>query len=211
MELVEALHRYFRVIGEVENDNLPVSLIARYRWVTRAGDAGRHSVARVMCDLGFRSGVEIGTHNGDSAKMWCSANPNLTLTCVDPYVRYGVKQEQDKHEKNYEDACLLLSRFNATIIREASLDVVDRFEDGSLDFVYIDGDHTFDACMQDLIRWAAKVRSGGLVMLHDYYVFHRSGVMKAVDAYTHCHRIDPWYVTKDNCPTAFWQRGSERC
>ena len=211
MELGEALHRYFRNIGDVENDNLPVSLTARYRWVKRAGDAGRHSLARVMCDLGFSSGVEIGTHRGFSAKMWCSANPNLSLTCIDPYVRYGVKVEQNKHDENYELACRLLERFNATIVREFSLDVVDRFEEESLDFVYIDGDHRFDAVVQDLIRWAVKVRPGGLILLHDYYAFHRGGVMKAVDAYTHCHRIDPWYVTKGNCPTAFWQRGAERC
>jgi predicted O-methyltransferase YrrM len=211
MELGEALHKYFRVIGDIENDNLPVSLTARYRWVKRPGDAGRSSMAKLMCDLGFRRGVEIGTHKGFSAKMWCSANPNLELTCIDPYIRYGVKQSQEHHDINYESACSLLERFNATVIRKTSMEMVDKFEDGSLDFVYIDGDHTFDACVQDVICWSPKVRHGGLVLMHDYYAFQRAGVMKAVDAYTHCHHIDPWYVTKDHCPTAFWQRGAERC
>jgi len=211
MEFGDALHRYFRNIGDLENDNLPVSLSARYRWVKRAGDAGRHSLARVMRNLGFSSGVEIGTHKGNSIKIWCSANPNLKLTCIDPYVAYGVKREQDKHDGSYKTASGIAGRFGAIIVRKTSLEVVDTFADGSLDFVYIDGDHRFDAVMQDLIRWAVKVRPGGMILLHDYYAFHRAGVMKAVDAYTHCHRVDPWYVTRDNCPTAFWQRGAERC
>jgi hypothetical protein len=79
-----------------------------------------------------------------------------------------------------------------------------------LDFVFIDGDHRFDPCVQDLIRWTPKVRQGGMVLMHDYCAFSRAGVMKAVDAYTHCHRIDPWYITRDYAPTVFWQRGSER-
>jgi hypothetical protein len=28
--------------------------------------------------------------------------------------------------------------------------------------------------------------------------------MEAVDAYTKCHRIDPWFTTKNLEPTAFW-------
>jgi len=111
---------------------------------------------------------------------------------------------------NYAQAQRALEPYNATIMRAASLDAVGEFADGSLDFVYIDGDHRFDACVQDLIRWAPKVRNGGLVMLHDYCAFERAGVMPAVDAYTHSHRIDPWYVTRDNLPTVFWQRGAER-
>jgi len=54
------------------------------------------------------------------------------------------------------------------------------------------------------------VRIGGLVLVHDYCAFGMSGVIPAIDSYTHCHWIDPWYVTRDQEPTAFWQRGAER-
>ena len=50
----------------------------------------------------------------------------------------------------------------------------------------------------------------GLVLVHDYCAFGMSGVIPAVDAYTHCHKIDPWFVTRDMEPTAFWQRGTEK-
>ena len=34
----------------------------------------------------------------------------------------------------------------------------------------------------------------------------RGGVIEAVDAYTRCHMIHPWYVTREDLPTAFWVR-----
>jgi hypothetical protein len=75
--------------------------------------------------------------------------------------------------------------------------------------VYIDGDHTFDAVMLDLLQYAPKVRPGGVIALHDYCRVWDGGVMDAVDAYTRNHGISPWYVTYDFAPTAFWQRGAE--
>ena len=74
----------------------------------------------------------------------------------------------------------------------------------SLDFVFIDGDHSFDYVVQDIIYWSKKVKSGGIIACHDYYPFHDCGVMNAVNAYTHSHNINPWYATKELEPTAFW-------
>jgi hypothetical protein len=42
------------------------------------------------------------------------------------------------------------------------------FNDESLDFVYIDANHTYEAVKEDLKCWYDKVRVGGVVMGHDY-------------------------------------------
>jgi hypothetical protein len=84
------------------------------------------------------------------------------------------------------------------------MDAVGEFEHESIDFVYIDGNHRFDFVMTDLIRWAKRVKKGGIVALHDYCHFHWSGVVRAVDAYTYCHDIRPWFITKEAKPTVFW-------
>lgn len=209
MTFQEVLNKYFRFRNDPEKDNLPILSRGRWRW-GKPGDYGRQALAKVLRDMEFRTGVEIGTFHGHSAIMWCRANPRLKLTCVDPYKPYRARPSQRVQDSNYTRACKNLQPYNATIVRANSLDVVDDFADGSIDFVFIDGDHCFDPCMQDLIRWAPKVRQGGIVSLHDYCTFERSGTVAAIDAYTHCHRIDPWYVTHDNMPTAFWQRGAER-
>lgn len=39
---------------------------------------------------------------------------------------------------------------------------------GPFDVVYIDGDHTYDGCQSDLIRWSPHVRPGGFLVIDDY-------------------------------------------
>jgi hypothetical protein len=83
---------------------------------------------------------------------------------------------------------------------EGVLDLSDR----SVDFVYIDGDHAFDHAMMDIIKWAPKVKQGGIVAVHDYDIAEGADVSSAVNAYTHAHHVDPWYVTRELTPTAYW-------
>ena len=88
-------------------------------------------------------------------------------------------------------------------IKKASMDALSDVKDGELDFVFIDGNHLFNYAMADIIFWSPKVRSGGMIAVHDYYQ-GESGVVKAVDCYTYCNHIIPWYTTKELQPTAFW-------
>lgn len=203
--LRQHLEKHFRFIGG--KDNLPELATSLYR---RRGDGmGRKALALTMADMGLTKGVEIGCRYGASALLWKEFIPNLDLTCIDPYAAYH-RVSQERQDRIYEGALKNLEGTGLKIWRKASLDAVDSYKDGVLDWVHIDGDHSFDAAVRDIIQWAPKVREGGLVLVHDYCAFGMSGVMQAVDSYTHCHRIDPWYVTRDMEPTAFWQRGTER-
>ena len=152
-----------------------------------------------------RFAVEIGTYIGDWAMLWCKTNPKLHLTCIDPYRAYEGRPLQETQDEIYKTALENLKPYNANIIRKASMDAVDDFADSSLDFVSIDGDHSFDAAVMDLIRWCPKVRKGGLVAVHDYTANQGPHVIMAVNAYTHCHNISPWYSTMDWTPTVFWE------
>jgi SAM-dependent methyltransferase len=42
------------------------------------------------------------------------------------------------------------------------------FEDGSLDFVYLDASHDYASVRSDLLSWYRKVRPGGIMAGHDY-------------------------------------------
>jgi len=52
------------------------------------------------------------------------------------------------------------------------------FEDKSVDFVFIDADHSYESVKKDIIAWLPKVRSSGMISGHDY--FTAPGVRKAV-------------------------------
>jgi len=196
------LEKHFRFLGG--KDNLPLLATPLSR-----REGGRIALARTMRDMGLTKAVEIGCRYGASAALWMENIPGLELTCIDPYVTYH-RVSQERQDLIYAGAQENAKTYGFTLLRKASLDAVDDFEEGSLDWVHIDGNHCFDAAVQDIIRWAPKVREGGLFLIHDYCAFGLSGVMPAVNSYTNCHWIDPWYVTRDQEPTAFWQRGAER-
>jgi predicted O-methyltransferase YrrM len=94
---------------------------------------------------------------------------------------------------------------NKTFIRQFSVEAAKGFDDGSLDFVYIDGAHDFSNVVNDLAAWTPKVKKGGLICGHDYVMrgmgpttfgkanktFH---VMQAIDAWTLAFLIDPYFL-----------------
>jgi hypothetical protein len=44
-----------------------------------------------------------------------------------------------------------------------------------LDFLFIDGDHNFDAVMQDFDQWTPHLKTGGLLAVHDCRMFRAGG------------------------------------
>jgi predicted O-methyltransferase YrrM len=158
--------------------------------------------------LGFNEGVEIGTAQGIFAEILCKANPLLHLTCVDPWSNYYDHRQsvQQRHEDLYKVAIARLLEFNVTIMRQLSTEAAPMFPNDSLDFVYIDGNHEFDYVMMDILLWVPKVKLGGIIALHDCDMQIGRDVVCAIEAYTRSHYIDPWYITREEIPTAFWVR-----
>ncbi len=179
----------------------------------------KYDLIKYFGELGFTTGAEIGVAEGYFSEAMFKAIPNLKLYCIDiwrPYrgnVWSGSRQRNDHH---FKCASERLSKYNATIIREMSMDAVKRFKNDSLDFVYIDANHSFDYVMQDIIEWSKKVRIGGIVSGDDYYHFRKAGVVEAVDAYTKAHGIkfnltDPYsdkimYRGFQEQPTYWWMK-----
>lgn len=56
------------------------------------------------------------------------------------------------------------------------------FEDNSLDFVWLDADHTFRNLCRELISWSPKVKNGGILAGHDWDKNTHPDVQRALDA-----------------------------
>lgn len=56
----------------------------------------------------------------------------------------------------------------AIMVRSLAEDVVDLFQDESLDYIYIDANHAYDYVKQDIELWYPKLKKGGLFAGHDY-------------------------------------------
>jgi hypothetical protein len=175
----------------------------------------RHGgLTRLWAELGYRHGVEVGTEQGRFAEEICKHNPGVNLFCVDPYQaydRYEQHQTQERLDRFYGEAQTRLAPYGVTFINFPSLEAAKTFEDGRLDFVFIDANHAYEFVKADIEAWAPKVRAGGMVCGHDYKHEGQErkplpfGVIQAVNEYTAAHGIAPWFVLKgDRCPTWAW-------
>jgi hypothetical protein len=114
-------------------------------------------------------GAEIGIYLGETAE-YALRHLNLRqYIMVDPYKMYGdMQRSQEDWTEIYNKVCSIFSnRSNAQVVREDSSIAASRFTDGYFDFVYIDGDHSYEAVKKDLDAWFGKVRVGGVFCGHD--------------------------------------------
>ena len=141
----------------------------------------RIELAKYFAQLGFRVGAEVGVLQGSYSRALCRYNPELKLYSIDAWGLLDKKESMKAyHLKMYERAKNKLAPHTVTLIREPSVEAAKRFADGSLDFVYIDANHSYAAVIEDITVWTPKVRSGGIVSGHDYQL---EEVIKAVDEY----------------------------
>lgn len=162
---------------------------------------GRVALAFLFAELGFKLGVEIGVRDGTYSAMLMKANRNLELYGVDPYEPHRGYRDivrQSSFDGYLEAAHWKLDRFESYhFMREYSKEALSNFRDNSLDFVYIDGDHSFEEVTFDVSQWSKKVRPGGIVSGDDYFKHKgraKIHVYQAVNGYTDAYGIKPWFV-----------------
>ena len=134
----------------------------------------RHNIGEYLTSLGLiNKGVEVGVFKGDFSRQILSKWPG-TLYMVDPWRPLGDEYIDSSNHKNhstaYSETMGSIGGFEdrAIMVRALSEQAVDLFEDDSLDFVYLDGNHAYDFIKQDIELWYPKVKKGGLVAGHDY-------------------------------------------
>jgi predicted O-methyltransferase YrrM len=68
----------------------------------------------------------------------------------------------------------------ARLVRCDSARAARLFDEATVDFVYIDADHSYEGCLADIKAWLPKVRPGGILAGHDHSEVHYPGVVRAV-------------------------------
>lgn len=128
--------------------------------------------------------AEIGTYTGESAHIF--SNFFLQIFTVDMHKPNAEDRNNAQVITQMQEVKALydLRRriFLANVIHYdlTSVEGSKQFADASLDFVYIDANHSYEAVKEDIAIWRPKVRAGGFIGGHDYAPEHR-GVMLAVN------------------------------
>jgi hypothetical protein len=147
-------------------------------------------------------GVEVGVLRGKMSAYMLRAHRRLQLYMVDSWKPMNEHPEAyretgDKtahHSPEEAEACMQAAQKNTyewadrrCIIRLDSVDAARTFRDGTLDFVFIDADHSYPAVVADIEAWWPKVKPGGILSGHDYgkkkEELRGFGVLRAVDEF----------------------------
>jgi predicted O-methyltransferase YrrM len=116
--------------------------------------------------------VEVGTHLGGFASAFLRDWKGHTLFCIDHYPDFeGSNRAADFGQAMQALRSAKKEGQSFEFIREPSLEAVKRFRPGSVDFVYVDGDHSFEAVLADLNAWWGPLAPGGILAGHDVVCF----------------------------------------
>ncbi len=126
--------------------------------------------------------VEIGSFRGASAvfmgTLILNNNKNIKLYCVDPWEdsEEAKKTQPPRNELIdnigvYNDFLKNIEEVKSCVfpIRKPSTIAVEGFENNDLDFIFIDGDHSYEAVSSDLNIWWPKLKDGGIIAGHDFW------------------------------------------
>lgn len=130
--------------------------------------------------------VEIGIRKGRNASQILKRCPSIRkYYAVEPWKQVGAYAHisNDMHNKDkmvFQQHCRpFMDRI--TVMEMRSEDAAPLVEDGSVDLVFIDGDHRYEAVKLDIELWLPKIRAGGIISGHDYDNLPRfAGVAEAV-------------------------------
>jgi predicted O-methyltransferase YrrM len=152
-------------------------------------------------------GLELGVWYGYNMGHFLEECSNIKLLYgVDPYLPYQDwnRYIDESMMQAAEDSTLaILSNFpgRAQLLKMTSAQARDLVD--VLDFIFIDGDHSFERCYEDLNLWYDSVRPGGLFSGHDFTL---PGVNKAILQFRQERNItgffkvvpnDVWFWIKD--------------
>lgn len=140
----------------------------------------------------FESGshfVEVGVWKGMSACYMAveiiNSKKEIKFDCVDTweFVETSSEISEEKFENLYNIFLTNIKpvRHVINIVKSLSWDAAARYEDESLDFVFIDAGHDYNSVMNDLKSWYPKVKFGGIIAGHDYH--YHCGVYPAVNEF----------------------------
>jgi predicted O-methyltransferase YrrM len=122
--------------------------------------------------LAPRTIVELGTYAGTSYLSFCQAVRTLGLNtrCYAIDTWQGDSQTFGYEDNVYQSLAEYHDRRYATfskMIRSTFDQARDRFEDGSIDLLHIDGLHTYEAARHDFETWRPKLSPRAVVLFHD--------------------------------------------
>lgn len=163
-------------------------------------------------------GAEIGVWMGNSSQRFLDCGI-AHIYLVDAY---SVEPYKDNSEASFEEYIAKYSKVTGEFTEagftrfydNVHKSVVERFKgdsrvsvcrmtsdqwfeknDETLDWIYVDGDHSYEGCLRDLNNALSKVKKGGMILGDDYgwpgSKWNKPGVTQAVNEFCNTNKFKP--------------------
>lgn len=155
-------------------------------------------IESIVKENGWTAGAELGVLKGQTFLHLLSTCQDLTLIGVDLWAdQPQTPGQEDKIGRDFASMLANIKRQSvgygerARTIQDWTVNAAEQVADGSLDFVFVDADHSSEATRADIEAWISKLKPTGKMMGHDI----NWGSVRSVVA-----EIFPNYTTHpDNC------------
>jgi hypothetical protein len=165
----------------------------------------------IINENNYKKVLEVGCAYGFHTKQVISNTDIESYTMVDPYVPYSNDVFSDSVQNVYRDGSETMTNFDQflnivmeeisdykekiTHIRKPSIEAAKEVEDGSLDGIFVDGDHSYSAVKEDLQAWWPKLQVGGTLCGDDYWM---ADVARAVHEFASENGLEVKFRTRDD-------------
>jgi uncharacterized Rossmann fold enzyme len=188
--------------------------IASMGFPENAADTRAREILSRLNDCAY--GAEIGVFAADLSERLL-ARDDMNLIMVDSWAvgnaeysdsgdfHASLTQEQQDMYCDMATNRTEFAKERREVIRKPSTEAANAINDASLDFVFIDADHSYNGCKNDIYAWYPKVKDGGLFSGHDYENtdFPKFGVKQAVDEFVKTNNLAlelgdnfTWFIRK---------------
>jgi len=151
-------------------------------------------ISEIINQKNYKIGAEIGVALAGHSNYILGHTNIDKLYGIDPYLCYDKydtneyylqNNNQNKYDKLYKFIKIRLSKYGDRYehIRDFSDNAVLKFNEESLDFLYIDGNHGEEFVRNDLRLWWPIIKKGGIMSGHDYQHPGLPYVTKEVDSF----------------------------
>lgn len=179
----QRLHLFFHGL----NWNIPTYTTANelFKLNALAKELGRKSVA-----------VEIGSYIGASSLMIAlGLGRDSRLICIDTWQNDAMTEGNwdsfEVFKKNTHKVGHKIDPWRMTSVEAGKI-----FNE-KIDFVFIDGDHSYEGVKQDVDLWLPRLKSGGIIALHD--IEWAEGVKRVL-----VEDVRPYISREGSLPNLFW-------
>ncbi len=126
--------------------------------------------------------VEIGIHRGYSLEVWKKAFPEAMII--------GIDNDLHAWDKKATEGCLILDADSHE--NDTKFALKQALNQELIDFLFIDGDHTYEGVKKDFELYVPLVRKGGMVAFHDAVIKDND----SVDVYKFWEEIKDKYKSE---------------